>query len=166
MTAPARAGADRDFGTPEFQLDPYPVYAALRDHYSSVESPFRAPGSVLQDRRIRLQVAWVPLNASRNSLVLPILGLLVEQPAHGYDITTRLRKRYGHLSVTRSTVTSLLKAVEKAGMVSARLPERIGNRPPRTVYELTVGRRYGPMGVTPPSRTRSGRVREPSSPSP
>ncbi|MEU7587343.1 PadR family transcriptional regulator [Micromonospora sp. NPDC049230] len=80
----------------------------------------------------------MPLNASRNSLVLPILGLLVEQPAHGYDITTRLRERYGHLSVTRSTVTSLLKALEKAGMVSSRRPERIGNRPPRTAYALTA----------------------------
>jgi len=80
----------------------------------------------------------VPLNASRNSLVLPILGLLVEQPAHGYDITTRLRERYRHLSVTRSTVTSLLKALEKAGLVSSRLPERVGNRPPRTAYQLTA----------------------------
>ncbi|MBE1490751.1 PadR family transcriptional regulator [Plantactinospora soyae] len=80
----------------------------------------------------------MPLDASRNSLVLPILGLLVEQPAHGYDITTRLRERYGYLPVTRSTVTSLLKALEKAGLVSSRLPERVGNRPPRTAYELTA----------------------------
>ncbi|MEE6260211.1 PadR family transcriptional regulator [Plantactinospora sonchi] len=80
----------------------------------------------------------MPLNASRNSLVLPILGLLLEQPAHGYDITTRLRERYGHLPVTRSTVTSLLKALERAGLVSSRLPERVGNRPPRTTYELTT----------------------------
>ncbi|RLP91400.1 PadR family transcriptional regulator [Micromonospora sp. BL4] len=80
----------------------------------------------------------MPLNASRNSLVLPILGLLVEQPAHGYDVTTRLRERYGHLSVTRSTVTSLLKALEKTGLVSSRPPERVGNRPPRTAYQLTA----------------------------
>ncbi|MEU6078375.1 PadR family transcriptional regulator [Micromonospora sp. NPDC047074] len=80
----------------------------------------------------------MPLNATRNSLVLPILGLLVEQPAHGYDITTRLRERYGQLSVTRSTVTSLLKALEKAGLVSSRRPERVGNRPSRTAYELTA----------------------------
>ncbi|MGC5311563.1 PadR family transcriptional regulator [Micromonospora zamorensis] len=80
----------------------------------------------------------MPLDASRNSLVLPILGLLVEQPTHGYDITTRLRERYGHLSVTRSTVTSLLKALEKAGLVSSGPPERVGNRPPRTAYELTA----------------------------
>ncbi|MEK8107200.1 PadR family transcriptional regulator [Micromonospora sp. M12] len=67
-----------------------------------------------------------------------MLGLLVEQPAHAYDLTTRLRERYGYLSVTRSTVTSLLKALEKAGLVSSRLPERVGKRPPRTAYELTT----------------------------
>ncbi|MGC4804267.1 PadR family transcriptional regulator [Micromonospora sp. DT233] len=79
----------------------------------------------------------MPLDASRNSLVLPLLGLLVEQPAHAYDLTTRLRTRYGHLSVTRSTVTSLLKALERAGLVAAGVPERVGNRPPRTAYEPT-----------------------------
>ncbi|WP_091252573.1 PadR family transcriptional regulator [Micromonospora matsumotoense] len=79
----------------------------------------------------------MPSNATQNSLVLPMLGLLVEEPAHGYDITTRLRQRYGHLSVTRSTVTSLLKTLEKACLISSRLPERVGNRPPRTAYELT-----------------------------
>ncbi|WP_433343839.1 PadR family transcriptional regulator [Micromonospora sp. CA-111912] len=79
----------------------------------------------------------MPLDASRNSLVLPLLGLLVEQPSHAYDLTTRLRDRYGHLPVTRSTVTSLLKALERAGLVAARAPERVGNRPPRTAYGLT-----------------------------
>ncbi|RKT55459.1 PadR family transcriptional regulator [Saccharothrix australiensis] len=79
----------------------------------------------------------MPLDASRNSLVLPMLGLLVEQPAHAYDVTARLRERYADLSATRSTVTSLLKALEKAGLVAARAPERVGNRPPRTSYALT-----------------------------
>lgn len=79
----------------------------------------------------------MPLNASRNSLALPLFGLLVEQPSHAYDLTTRLRERYEQLSATRSTVTSLLKALERAGLVTSRLPERMGNRPPRTVYELT-----------------------------
>ncbi|MFI0794877.1 PadR family transcriptional regulator [Micromonospora rubida] len=79
----------------------------------------------------------MPLDASRNSLVLPLLGLLVEQPSHAYELTTRLRDRYGHLSVTRSTLTSLLKALERAGLVAARVPERVGSRPPRTAYEVT-----------------------------
>ncbi len=79
----------------------------------------------------------MPLDASRNSLVLPLLGLLVEQPSHAYDLTTRLRERYGQLPATRSTVTSLLKALERAGLVVSRSPERMGNRPPRTAYQLT-----------------------------
>jgi DNA-binding PadR family transcriptional regulator len=79
----------------------------------------------------------VPLDASRNSLVLPLLGLLVEQPAHAYDLAARLLARYPHLHVTRSTVTSLLKGMEKAGMVAPRTPQRVGSRPPRTAYELT-----------------------------
>ncbi|MFI1194003.1 PadR family transcriptional regulator [Micromonospora sp. NPDC020750] len=79
----------------------------------------------------------MPLDASRDSLVLPLLGLLVEQPSHAYEVATRLRDRYGHLSVTRSTITSLLKALERAGLVAARAPERVGNRPPRTAYEVT-----------------------------
>ncbi|MEV0675561.1 helix-turn-helix transcriptional regulator [Actinosynnema sp. NPDC050436] len=79
----------------------------------------------------------MPLDATRNSLVLPLLGLLVEQPAHAYDLTARLRERYHHLTATRSTVTTLLKTVERAGLVTSRTPEQVGNRPPRTTYELT-----------------------------
>jgi DNA-binding PadR family transcriptional regulator len=79
----------------------------------------------------------VPLDASRNSLVLPLLGLLVEQPSHAYELASRLGQRYRHLPVTRSTVTTLLKALERADLVAARRPERVGSRPPRTVYELT-----------------------------
>ncbi|MEV6909150.1 helix-turn-helix transcriptional regulator [Amycolatopsis sp. NPDC051071] len=80
----------------------------------------------------------MPLDASRNSLVLPLLGLLVEQPSHAYDLAARLRERYGQLSATRSTVTTLLKTLEGAGLVASRVPERVGNRPPRTAYELTA----------------------------
>ncbi|MFB4307172.1 PadR family transcriptional regulator [Actinomadura sp. GTD37] len=79
----------------------------------------------------------MPSDASRNGLVLPLLGLLVEQPSHAYGLTSRLRERYAHLPVTRSTVTSLLKALERSGLVASRQPERVGNRPPRTAYELT-----------------------------
>jgi DNA-binding PadR family transcriptional regulator len=77
------------------------------------------------------------LDASRNSLVLPLLGLLVEQPSHAYDLASRLSARYGHLTVTRSSVMSLLKALESKGLVVSHSPERVDNRPPRTVFELT-----------------------------
>ncbi|MFI1989889.1 PadR family transcriptional regulator [Actinoplanes sp. NPDC020271] len=79
----------------------------------------------------------MPLDASRNSLVLPILGFLGERPAHAYDLATRLRGRYAQLSATRSTVTTLLKSLHRAGLVVAREPGQVGNRPPRTVFELT-----------------------------
>ena len=79
----------------------------------------------------------MPLDASRNSLVLPLLGLLVERPSHAYGLASLLRERYGDLSATRSTVTSLLKSLERAGVVASQQPERVGKRPPRTVYELT-----------------------------
>jgi DNA-binding PadR family transcriptional regulator len=79
----------------------------------------------------------VPLDASKNSLVLPILGLLLERPAHAYDVTARLRERYGLLTVTRSTVTTLLKSLANAGLVAPEAPDRVGNRPPRQAYALT-----------------------------
>jgi DNA-binding PadR family transcriptional regulator len=78
----------------------------------------------------------VPKDASRNSLVLPLLGLLVEQPAHAYDLTARLRSRYRQ-AVTRSTVTSLLQTMERDGMVAPGEPVRVGNRPARRAYALT-----------------------------
>ncbi|BCY06026.1 PadR family transcriptional regulator [Actinoplanes sp. L3-i22] len=79
----------------------------------------------------------MPLDASRNSLVLPILGFLGERPAHAYDLATRLQERYAHLTATRSTVTTLLKSLHRAGLVDAREPGKVGNRPPRTEYVLT-----------------------------
>ncbi|MEU8819048.1 helix-turn-helix transcriptional regulator [Actinoplanes sp. NPDC048796] len=77
------------------------------------------------------------MDASRNSLVMPLLGLLVEQPAHAYDLTARLQSRYTHLRVTHSTVTTLLKSMERAGTVTPRAPAQVEGRPPRTAYELT-----------------------------
>ncbi|CCH17916.1 cytochrome P450 [Micromonospora lupini] len=71
MTAPARAGADRDFGTPAFQLDPYPVYAALRAQGHLVHSTVHrtwfatdhaAAGAVLRDRRSSVES---PFRATR-----------------------------------------------------------------------------------------------------
>src|SRR5690242_2487403 len=79
----------------------------------------------------------MPLDATRNALVLPMLGLLVEQPAHAYDVAARLAGRYPLLAVTRSSVTTLLKSLAAAQPVRAREPERPGRRPARTVYELT-----------------------------
>ncbi|GIM96473.1 PadR family transcriptional regulator [Paractinoplanes toevensis] len=79
----------------------------------------------------------MPLDATRNGFVLPMLGLLVESPAHAYDVASRLAGRYPQLAVTRSSVTTLLKSLADAGLVQAGEPERVGRRPARTVYELS-----------------------------
>ena len=79
----------------------------------------------------------MPLDATRNSLVLPILGLLVEQPAHAYDVTARLQARYAHLKTRRSSVVTLLKSLTDGGLLFSGTPESVANRPARTTYRLT-----------------------------
>jgi DNA-binding PadR family transcriptional regulator len=79
----------------------------------------------------------VPLDATRNSLVLPILGLLVEQPAHAYEVTARLEARYAHLKIRRSSVVTLLKSLTDGGLLRAGTPESVANRPARTAYQPT-----------------------------
>jgi DNA-binding PadR family transcriptional regulator len=79
----------------------------------------------------------MPLDATRNSLVLPILGLLVEQAGHAYDLAARLETRYPHLTVRRSSVVTLLKSLTDSGLLSPGTPQSVGNRPARTTYRLT-----------------------------
>jgi DNA-binding PadR family transcriptional regulator len=79
----------------------------------------------------------VPLDATRNSLVLPILGLLVEQPAHAYEVNARLEARYPHLTTRRSSVVTLLKSLADAGYLAAGAPESVANRPARITYQPT-----------------------------
>jgi DNA-binding PadR family transcriptional regulator len=79
----------------------------------------------------------VPLDATRNPLVLPILGLLVEQPAHAYELADRLGARYPHLKVRRSSVVTLLKSLASGGLVRPGVPKSVANRPARTTYRLT-----------------------------
>ena len=80
----------------------------------------------------------MPRDALDNPLVLPLLGLLIEQPAHPYDLSTRLADRYRHLEVRRSSVTTLAKSLAAAGLVQAQRRRRVAGRPARTPYELTV----------------------------
>jgi DNA-binding PadR family transcriptional regulator len=79
----------------------------------------------------------LPLDALANRLVLPLLGLLVERPAHPYELTARLNERYQFLTVQRSSVTTLVKSLAAAGLIRAQRPQRVGKRPARRAYELT-----------------------------
>src|SRR3954470_20598168 len=79
----------------------------------------------------------MPLDALANRLVLPILGLLVERPAHPYELTARLNERYRFFTVQRSSVTTLVKSLAVADLIRAQRPQRVGKRPARRAYELT-----------------------------
>jgi DNA-binding PadR family transcriptional regulator len=62
----------------------------------------------------------VPTNALDNPLVLPILGLLVEQPRHSYAVFAELRRRYPYLQVRNATVYTLLETLKAAQWIEAR----------------------------------------------
>lgn len=79
----------------------------------------------------------MPRDALDNPLVLPLLGLLIEQPAHPYDLTRRLTDRYRHLDVRRSSVTTLARSLAALTLVKPQRRRRVAGRPARTAYELT-----------------------------
>jgi DNA-binding PadR family transcriptional regulator len=62
----------------------------------------------------------VPKNALDNPLILPILGLLAEQPRHPYAVFAGLRQRYPYLRVRNATVYTLLETLKAARWVQTR----------------------------------------------
>ncbi|MFG6446393.1 PadR family transcriptional regulator [Microbacterium sp. P07] len=70
-----------------------------------------------------------------------VLALLAEQPAYGYEITSRLREQ-GFVDIVEGTVYALLIRIEQRGLVAVeKVPSEKG--PPRKVYSLNAqGRDY------------------------
>lgn len=63
-----------------------------------------------------------------------VLAILSDQPAYGYEITTRLRDE-GFENIAEGTVYALLIRIEHKGLVDiAKVPSEKG--PPRKVYSL------------------------------
>jgi DNA-binding PadR family transcriptional regulator len=60
----------------------------------------------------------VPLRAVDNPLVLPLLGLLVEQPRHQYALLAALRERYHHLRVRTASVYTLVASLRETGWIA------------------------------------------------
>ncbi|MFJ1702504.1 helix-turn-helix transcriptional regulator [Kitasatospora sp. NPDC088346] len=81
----------------------------------------------------------MPRRALDNPLVLAVLGLLLEQPAHPYQMLAELRKRSENhaAAINRGSLYNIVQALAEAGWVAARGQQREGNRPERTVYALT-----------------------------
>ena len=74
-----------------------------------------------------------------NPLALAVLGCLYERPMHPYEINTTLRSRGKEQSIKLNygSLYSVVEALQKHGMISARATTRAGRRPERTVYEIT-----------------------------
>ncbi|MFI7601799.1 PadR family transcriptional regulator [Actinoplanes sp. NPDC049681] len=85
----------------------------------------------------------MPRRALDNPLVLAILGLLLERPMHPYEVLADLRRRseYQAAAITRGSVYDIVSALAAAGWVSEVARHRAGNRPERTVYDLTAAGR-------------------------
>ncbi len=63
-----------------------------------------------------------------------VLALLAEQPAYGYEITTRVRD-HGFTDIAEGTIYALLVRVEQKKLVDVeKVPSEKG--PPRKVYSL------------------------------
>ncbi|MGJ0390208.1 PadR family transcriptional regulator [Microbacterium sp. CGR1] len=63
-----------------------------------------------------------------------VLALLAEQPAYGYEITTRMRD-HGFTDIAEGTIYALLVRVEQKKLVDVeKVPSEKG--PPRKVYSL------------------------------
>ncbi len=76
---------------------------------------------------------------SRNTLALAVLGLLMEQASHPYEMAQTLRRRHKGTSfkVTTGSLYDVVEGLERDGWIKAVETVRDGNRPERTVYEYT-----------------------------
>ena len=74
-----------------------------------------------------------------NALSLAVLTLLFEKPMHPYEMSSTLRHRSKEESIRLNygSLYAVVESLRKKGLVTARETLREGNRPERTVYELT-----------------------------
>ena len=74
----------------------------------------------------------------RDPLILTILAMLAEKPRHPYEIQRLIRER--RKDFARSTQRALYHAIDRlvaAGLILPAEISREGNRPERTVYQIT-----------------------------
>ncbi|QIS11431.1 PadR family transcriptional regulator [Nocardia arthritidis] len=81
----------------------------------------------------------MPARVLDNPIVVAVLGLLLERPAHPYQIFAELRSRSEHYAavVNRGTLYNVVSAIADAGWAVPEGQQRNGNRPEHTVYALT-----------------------------
>nr|WP_275409822.1 PadR family transcriptional regulator [Streptomyces bauhiniae] len=77
-------------------------------------------------------------------LGLAVLGLLLEQPMHPYEMAATLREREKDASfkVKTGSLYDVVESLVRAGWIAEHSTERAGRRPERTVYAHTeLGRK-------------------------
>ena len=81
----------------------------------------------------------MPANVLNNPLVPALLGILVEGPAHPYQLHLELQRRRlipnGKLS--RGTLYHVVNAMHGCGWIHAGIADQEGNRPERVPYSLS-----------------------------
>ncbi|MFC5148293.1 PadR family transcriptional regulator [Streptomyces aureoversilis] len=81
----------------------------------------------------------MPRRVLDNPIVLAVLGLLLEQPSHPYQMLAELRTRSDNhaAAVNRGSLYNVVAALTEAGWATVQGQQRSGNRPEKTVYALT-----------------------------
>src|SRR5215470_11958837 len=74
-----------------------------------------------------------------NPLALAVLALLFERPMHPYEMAATLKERHKEESIKLryGSLYAVIETLLKRGDIAAKETSRAGNRPERTVYELT-----------------------------
>lgn len=78
----------------------------------------------------------MPLRATDNPLVLPLLGLLLERPRHQYALLADLRERYG-LRVRTGSVYTLVGSIQEAGWIDQAEKESESEESRPVVFRVT-----------------------------
>ncbi len=74
-----------------------------------------------------------------NPLALAVLAWLLLEPMHPYELGRRLQQsgKDRHIKYTRSSLYMVVEQLTRAGFIVERETVREGQRPERTVYEIT-----------------------------
>ena len=81
----------------------------------------------------------MPANVLLNPLVPALLGILVEGPAHPYQLHLELKRRRltSEGNVSRGTLYNVVNAMQQQGWIVAGTADQESSRPERVSYSLT-----------------------------
>src|SRR5579883_2721646 len=81
----------------------------------------------------------MPEHKRSNPLALAVLVLLYERTMHPYEMAATLRERHKEESIKLryGSLYTVIGLLETAGFIRAKKTMREGNRPERTIYEIT-----------------------------